>query len=77
MNKEIIVIDSKGKSHNITETALISDYIRLKTIPSVDQLLDWRLKLSELKADKSYPKGFIALEIKATDYLLNELNRKQ
>ncbi len=70
--KEIIVIDSEGRSHNITETALIADYLKLNTIPTIDKLLDWRLRLSEELTKKSYPKGFIDLEIKATDYLLTE-----
>jgi hypothetical protein len=75
MTTEIIVIH-KGKDYNITNTALISDYLEKKYIPELDKLLDWRLKLKEIGKRNEYPKKWVLKEILATDYLLDELNKK-
>lgn len=60
---------------DIKNTALISSYIDNNfLVPRVDTLLDWRLRLKELKNEGNYPQQFYENEIKATDYLLNLSN---
>lgn len=55
---------------------LIRDYKRTKQLPDVDVLLDWRLRLVEMKGD--YKEGddemfWLDNEIKAVDELLSKI----
>lgn len=70
--KSIFVIDKNGEFHNIRDSVLIKDYIRFKTLPSIDELLDWRNRLNELKLEQEYPEKWFQTEVIATDFLLSK-----
>jgi hypothetical protein len=59
----------------VIQSVLISDYQRTNRLPSINDLLDWRLRLVELKAENKrwveYPEGWFDKEIAATDYLIS------
>lgn len=60
---------------DVIQSVLISDYQRTKRLPSINELLDWRLRLVEMKTENKkwveYPEGWFDKEIQASDYLLS------
>lgn len=57
-------------------STIYKDYEAFKYIPSVDQLLDYRLKCMEKLLEDTGLEGFLKNEIKATDHLI-ELKLKE
>lgn len=68
---EVIIVIKDGKDYKISDTALIQDYQRLKYIPELDKLLDWRLFLMQDGKYNKIEMQHIKKEILAVDYLLN------
>lgn len=68
---EVIIVIKDGEDYNISETALIKDYQRLKYIPELNKLLDWRLFLMQDDEYSETEMQHIRKEIIAVDYLLN------
>jgi hypothetical protein len=61
-----------------SKSLLIADYNRLKILPTIDELLDFRNRLDELiKTNTKYPKEWYECEIRATDYLLSKYSPVQ
>lgn len=74
-NKYTVEVDFNG--FNIIKHSIIyKDYLKYKCLPSIDQLLDWRNRLMELKNESSIKlSSLYDTEIKAIDYLLNIHNK--
>lgn len=62
--------------YDLTYTIIIQDYIKYKTLPEIDQLLDWRIRLMEELLLKNYPKVVCEQEIMAVDFLLSKHRMK-
>jgi hypothetical protein len=64
MNKEILSKSLTGR-----------DFLRLKNPkdPNIDEMLDWRNRLNELRKSKKYPDEWYQFEIDAVDEILNFL----
>lgn len=62
-----------GQSNNpeIESTILYLTYLHTGMLPSIDELLDWRLKLDEMKLKGEFPTEWFEKEIMATDYLMS------
>lgn len=61
---------------DVSGSLLIADYNRLKILPTIDELLDFRNRLEELiETNTKYPKEWYEREIRATDYLLSKYSR--
>lgn len=57
----------------INNTGIVRDYRETGKLPTIDQLLDWRNRLSVLrKSDGIFPQEWYDTQIKATDYLLDK-----
>ena len=56
-------------------SVLYLTYIQTGVLPSIDELLDWRLKLDEMKVKGEFPIEWFEKEILATDYLLSLHNK--
>jgi len=52
------------------------DFLRLKkpTDPNTDEMLDWRIRLTQMKNEKKYPSDWLDAEIAATDEIIGFLN---
>ena len=72
MNNNYYYIDKNGQSIDISDTLLIQDYVGNNCIPpKLDQLLDWRSRLSKLKESNNDNHNIIlSEELKAVDYLI-------
>ncbi len=61
---------------DVSGSLLIADYNRLKILPTIDELLDFRNRLEELiETNNKYPKEWYEREIRAADYLLSKYSR--
>jgi len=60
-----------NQTEDLSDTVLIKDYLEQKTIPTADVLLDWRIRLKELKTEYPRRLAFLNREIMAVDYLLS------
>ena len=67
--------DSKVNKE-IESTVLYLTYLHTQILPTVDELLDWRLRLDEMKIKGEFPVEWFDREIMATDYLLSLNNQK-
>lgn len=54
------------------------DFLKLKkpTDPNIDEMLDWRNKLNELRKLKKYPDEWYQFEIDAVDEIILFLNNE-
>ena len=59
------------KDLDIDGSILYIVYIQTNILPKIDELLDWRNQLSEMKSIYDYPDEWFDREIRATDYLLS------
>ncbi|WP_435416282.1 hypothetical protein [Polaribacter aestuariivivens] len=52
------------------------DFLRLKkpTDPNIDEMLDWRNRLNDIKNSKKYPDSWLDNEIASVDEIIKFLN---
>lgn len=68
----MIRLNSGERDNRDFETSVLYlTYLQTGILPSVDDLLDWRLKLEEMKKVGEFPADWFDKEIQATDYLLS------
>ena len=60
------------KDLDIDGSILYLVYIQTNILPTIDELLDWRNQLGEMKSIYDYPDEWFDREIRATDYLLSK-----
>jgi hypothetical protein len=72
----IIVTDSEGEIHDIANCNIINHCLRTGDKPSINELLDYRIKMNKAIGDRSssYPDSWYIDEILATDYVLNKFH---
>lgn len=58
--------------NGIEGSVLMNDYERIKKLPTVDSLLDFRIRLAELKEQNKEASEWYDKEVKAVDYLLSK-----
>ena len=68
----IKIDDEIAKKLDIDYSILYLTFIQTSILPSIDDLLDWRIKLEEMKSENKYPGDWYDREIRATDYLLSK-----
>lgn len=59
----------------IESSILYLTYLHTSILPTIDELLDWRLQLDVLKKKGEFPSEWFDREILATDYLLSLHNK--
>jgi hypothetical protein len=63
-------------AERLISTITYKGYVKSSfNLPSLDELLDWRIRLSYIKIQMDYPQNWLDREIEATDFLLS-LHRK-
>lgn len=62
---------TQSNNSEIESTILYLTYHQTGILPSIDELLDWRLKLDEMKLKGEFPKDWFDREIMTTDYLMS------
>lgn len=60
------------KELDIDGSILYLVYIQTNILPTIDELLDWRNQLVEMKSKYDYPDEWFDREVRATDYLLTK-----
>ena len=60
------------KELDIDGSILYLVYIQTNILPTIDELLDWRNQLVEMKSKYDYPDEWFDREVSATDYLLTK-----
>lgn len=72
----IIVTDAEGGLHDIANCNVLNHCLRTGDKPSINELLDYRIKMKKVIGNKSnsYPDSWYMDEILATDYIINKFH---
>ena len=76
LHRRVFTPDEEGNMHDISESVLMVDFVSFHVVPTVDELLDWRMIMMILHDFplRNYSREYYELEILAVDYLLRRFH---